>query len=200
MPNPEIRWGVPEDNHTFPIYAGLASDMDRVAEYAVERGVATMRFGGDTWQLEADKGSVMRATTGETTGSQVFTAVGDAATFGASKNVSCTVDRHRVLVHAESKKEFVLFRVPVGPDGEEEVVDLETAEKIGQFTSENGGLKKVRVNFEGAGEKLPLDAQVFLSWVARHAMETRVVSNTWRLSIFLIVLIPFLVLYFLGFI
>lgn len=200
MPNPDIRWTVPSDGHTFPIYAGLPSDMDRVGEYAVERGVATIRFGGDSWQLDSDKGPVMRATTGEATGAQVFTAIGDAKTFGASKNISCTADRHRVLVHAESKKDFVLFRAPLNQDGEEEPLDLETAEKVGQFSSENGGLKNVHVSFEGAGEKLPLDVQVFLSWVARHAMETRVVSNTWRLSIFLIILIPFLVLYFLGFI
>ncbi|WP_291478929.1 hypothetical protein [Corynebacterium sp.] len=197
MPNPDIRWSVPSDGHTFPIYAGLPSDMDRVGEYSVERDVATIRFGGDTWALQADKGPVMKATTGEATGSQVFTAVGDGKTFGASKNVSCTADRHRVLIHAESRKDFVLFRAPSDPDAP---LDLEDAEKIGQFTSENGGLKNVHVSFEGAGEKLPLDVQVFLSWVARHAMETRVLSSTWRLSLFLLVLIPFLVLYFLGYI
>ncbi|MEY8567013.1 hypothetical protein AALF15_10655 [Corynebacteriaceae bacterium 7-707] len=197
MPNPDIRWSVPSDGHTFPIYAGLPSDMDRVGEYSVERDVATIRFGGDTWALQADKGPVMKATTGEATGSQVFTAVGDGKTFGASKNVSCTADRHRVLIHAESRKDFVLFRAPSDPDAP---LDLENAEKIGQFTSENGGLKNVHVSFEGAGEKLPLDVQVFLSWVARHAMETRVLSSTWRLSLFLLVLIPFLVLYFLGYI
>ncbi|MEJ6548793.1 MULTISPECIES: hypothetical protein [unclassified Corynebacterium] len=196
MPNPDIRWTVPSDGHTFPIYAGIPSDMDRVGEYSVERDVASIRFGGDTWQLDADKGPTMTATTGEATGSQVFTAVGDAKSFGASKNVSCTADRHRVLIHAESKKDFVLFRAPAEQDAP---LDLGKAEKIGQFSSENGGLKNVHVSFEGAGEKLPLDVQVFLSWVARHAMETRVLSSTWRLSIFLIILIPFLVLYFLGF-
>lgn len=196
MPNPDIRWTVPSDGHTFPIYAGLPSDMDRVGEYSVERDVATIRFGGDTWKLDADKGPAMTATTGEATGSQVFTAVGDAKTFGASKNVSCTADRHRVLIHAESKKDFVLFKAPSEQD---EPLDLRKAEKIGQFSSENGGLKNVHVSFEGAGEKLPLDVQVFLSWVARHAIETRVLSATWRLSIFLIILVPFLVLYFLGF-
>ncbi|MGP9725524.1 hypothetical protein ACT3SZ_16100 [Corynebacterium sp. AOP40-9SA-29] len=196
MPNPDIRWTVPSDGHTFPIYAGLPSDMDRVGEYSVERDVASIRFGGDTWQLEADEGPRMTATTGESTGSQVFTAVGDAKTFGASKNVSCVADRHRVLIHAESKKEFVLFKAPEDPD---EPLDLANAKKIGQFSSENGGLKNVHVSFVGSGKRLPLDVQVFLSWVARHAMETRVLSTTWRLSIFLIVLIPFLVLYFLGF-
>ncbi|MCJ7858515.1 hypothetical protein [Corynebacterium kalidii] len=197
MPNPDIRWSVPDYGNTFPIYAGRTDDMDRVAEYSVERDVATMHFGGDAWQLEAGKSPVMKATTGAATGSQVFTAVGDAKTFGASKNVSCIADRHRVLIHAESRKDFVLFKAPADPDV---ALDLANAEKIGQFTSENDGLKRVHVSFEGDGETLPLDVQVFLSWVARHAMETRVLSSSWRLSIFLIILVPFLVLYFLGYI
>ena len=46
--NEDIRWGLPDDGHTFPIYAGPPKDMDRVAEYADERGVAHIRFGGDT--------------------------------------------------------------------------------------------------------------------------------------------------------
>ena len=196
MPNPDIRWSVPSDGHSFPIYAGPPSDMDKVAEYAVERDVATMHFGGDTWQLEAGKDPRMTATTGAETGAQVFTAVGDARTFGASKDVSCTADRHRVLIHAESKKEFVLFRAP--DVGDDTPLDLARAEKIGQFSSESGGLKNLHVSFEGSGTTLPLDVQVFLSWVARHMMETRVLSNTWRISIFLIILIPFIVLYFLG--
>lgn len=198
MPNPSIRWSVPSDGHTFPIYAGPPSDMDRVAEYAVERDVATIRFGGDTWQLESDKSPLMRATTGEKTGSQEFTAIGDAKTFGASQVVTCTADRHRVVVQAESKKDFVLFNATDLGEGEQ--LDPRRAEKIGQFTSENGGLKNVHVQFEGSGETLPLDLQVFLSWVARHAMESRVLSNTWRISIFLIILIPFILLYFFNFI
>ncbi len=198
MPNPSIRWSVPSDGHTFPIYAGPPKDMDRVAEYAEERGVATIRFGGDTWQLEKDKGPLMRATTGEATGSQVFTAIGDANTFGASQVVTCTADRHRVVVRAESRKEFVLFNASDLEEGEQ--LDLRRAEKIGQFTSENGGLKNLHLQFEGSGQTLPLDVQVFLSWVARHAMESRMLSNTWRISIFLLILVPFILLYLFNFI
>ncbi|MGO1949962.1 MAG: hypothetical protein ACTH1D_10020 [Mycobacteriaceae bacterium] len=196
MPNPSIRWSVPSDGHTFPIYAGPPSDMDRVAEYAVERDVATMRFGGDTWQLDAGKGPLMRATTGPDTGSQVFTAIGEGKSFGASKNISCSADRHRVLVQAESRKEFVLYKA--SDLGEDEQLDLRKAEKIGQYSSENGGLKNVHLQFEGSGETLPLDVQVFLSWVARHSMESRVLSSTWRISIFMIILIPFMLLYFFN--
>lgn len=199
MPNPDIRWSTPSDGHTFPIYGGAPSDMERLGDYAVERDTATIRFAGDVWQLEAGKGPRMTATTSPETGSQVFTAVGDAATFGRSKNVVCTIDRYRVLLHQESRKEFVLLdATDAGGEGQAPI-DLESAPKIGQFTSEQGGLKNLHVEFEGAGQKLPLDAQVFLSWVARHAMETRAVSGAWGLTISMIILIPVVLLYILGY-
>lgn len=109
MPNPDIRWTAPSDGHTFPIYAGAVADMERVGEFCVERDTATLRFAGDTWQLEAGKQPVMRATTSPDTGSQVFTATGDAESFGRSKNVLCTVDRHQMVVHQESRKEFIIL-------------------------------------------------------------------------------------------
>lgn len=198
MPNPDIRWTAPSDGHTFPIYAGSVDDMERVGEFAVERDTATIRFAGDAWQLEAGKGPVMRATTSPDTGSQVFTAVGDGQTFGRSKNVLCTVDRHQVMVHRESRKEFILLDATgVGGPGQD-AIDLEKAEKIGQFSAESGALKNLHVQFEGSGQMLPLDAQVFISWVARHAMESRAMSSAWAVTISLIVLVPFIVLYLLN--
>ncbi|WP_313357424.1 hypothetical protein, partial [Corynebacterium variabile] len=190
MPNPDIRWTAPSDGHTFPIYAGAVADMERVGEFCVERDTATLRFAGDTWQLEAGKQPVMRATTSPDTGSQVFTATGDAESFGRSKNVLCTVDRHQVVVHQESRKEFIILDASgKGGPGQEEL-DLAAATKIGQFQSESGALKNIHVQFEGAGQSLPLDAQVFISWVARHMMESRVISSTWAITIFLVILIP----------
>lgn len=198
MPNPDIRWTAPSDGHTFPIYAGPVSDMDRVGEFAVERDTATLRFAGDTWQLEAGKGPLMRATTSPDTGSQVFTAVGDGETFGKSKNVLCSIDRHQVVIHQESRKEFIILDAAgKGGPGQEEL-DLKAAPKIGQFATESGAMKNLHVQFEGSGQSLPLDAQVFISWVARHMMESRVISSSWALTIFLLVLIPLIVLYLIG--
>lgn len=198
MPNPDIRWTAPSDGHTFPIYAGPVADMERLGEFCVERDTATLHFAGDTWQLEAGKGPVMRATTSPDTGSQVFTATGDADTFGRSKNVLCTVDRYQVVVHQESRKEFIILDAAGKGGPGQEQLDLSAATKIGQFESQSGALKNLHVQFEGAGQSLPLDAQVFLSWVARHAMETRMVSSTWAITIFLIILIPLIVLYLIN--
>lgn len=164
----------------------------------MERETATLRFAGDTWQLEAGTAPIMRATTSPDTGSQVFTAVGDGKTFGRSKNVLCTVDRHQIVVHQESRKEFILLNSTGHGGHGQDALDLETAEKIGQFSAESGSLKNLHVTFEGSGQMLPLDAQVFISWVARHAMESRALSASWALTIFLIVLIPLIVLYLIN--
>src|SRR5699024_2349024 len=75
--NSDIRWGVPSDGHTFPIYAGPADDMDRIAEFADERGVQHIRFGGDTWRLTADEGPEAQAETATGT----WTAKGNSDKF-----------------------------------------------------------------------------------------------------------------------
>ncbi|KAB1502424.1 hypothetical protein F7230_08240 [Corynebacterium sp. 320] len=177
--NTDIRWTVPSDGHTFPIYAGPAQDMDRIAEFADERGVTNIRFGGDTWELSADNGPKASAVTGSGT----WTATGDAETFAKSKQYVLQADRHTVTIIAESKSHFVL--------------DID-GEKAGQFTSENRGLRNLHVEFEGPGEKLPLDVQVFISWVARRIMEVRTLNSTKALLIALLLCIPVIVAYWIG--
>ncbi|HJF11823.1 hypothetical protein [Corynebacterium falsenii] len=177
--NGDIRWGLPSDGHTFPIYAGPANDMDRIAEFADERGVTHIRFGGDTWSLQSDKGPMASAQTG--TGK--WTVEGDADTFARSKSYFLRADRHEFTITAETKNRFV--------------IDID-GEKAGQFSSENRGLRNLHVEFEGPGEKLPLDVQVFTSWVARLCMESRVVSNTWMWTLALVACIPLIILVWLG--
>ncbi|TYR20398.1 hypothetical protein [Corynebacterium urealyticum] len=161
--NSDIRWGVPSDGHTFPIYAGPADDMDRIAEFADERGVQHIRFGGDTWRLTADEGPEAQAETPTGT----WTAKGNSDKFHTSDRVTINADRHEIGIIAESRRNFVL--------------DID-GEKAGQYSSDNRGLRNLHVEFEGPGEKLPLDVQVFVSWVARRTLETRVVRTTGMLT------------------
>lgn len=161
--NSDIRWGVPSDGHTFPIYAGPADDMDRIAEFADERGVQHIRFGGDTWRLTADEGPEAQAETPTGT----WTAKGNSDKFHTADWVTINADRHEIGIIAESRRNFVL--------------DID-GEKAGQYSSDNRGLRNLHVEFEGPGEKLPLDVQVFVSWVARRTLETRVVRTTGMLT------------------
>ena len=178
--NSDIRWGVPSDGHTFPIYAGPPTDMDRVGEFADERGVTNIHFGGDTWDLQANKGAKASARTA--TGTWTAEAV-DADKFARAKNYKVQADRHELSIIAESKNNFVL--------------DIE-GQKAGQFTAENRGLRNLHVEFEGPGAKLPLDVQIFVSWVARRCMETRTVSSAWGWTLALLLCIPLIVLYWIG--
>lgn len=161
--NSDIRWGVPSDGHTFPIYAGPADDMDRIAEFADERGVQHIRFGGDTWRLTADEGPEAQAETPTGT----WAAKGNSDKFHTADRVTINADRHEIGIIAESRRNFVL--------------DID-GEKAGQYSSDNRGLRNLHVEFEGPGEKLPLDVQVFVSWVARRTLETRVVRTTGMLT------------------
>ncbi|WP_295644733.1 hypothetical protein [uncultured Corynebacterium sp.] len=178
--NSDIRWGLPSDGHTFPIYAGPADDMDRVAEYAQERGVNHLRFGGDTWALHTGDGPTISAETA--TGEWTATAV-DAEKFSKAKSFEVKADRHTLQIVNESKQNYVL-----NIDGQ----------KAGQFTGEQRGLRNLHVEFEGQGEKLPLDVQIFISWVARYCLESRVLKTTSAVMWFMIFLIPLAILVWLG--
>ncbi|MCZ9305290.1 hypothetical protein ACN4EB_10380 [Corynebacterium macclintockiae] len=204
----DIRWGLPSDGHTFPIYEGPSNDLVKVAEFADERGVTNIRFGGDTWQLhgpdesnvsdsaaaadsaadgESRGGGVTKngCTASATTQTGTWTVTGDGKSFGKSERYEVQADRHRVTIIAETKKNFVL--------------DID-GEKAGQFTSENRGLRNLHVEFEGPGEKLPIDVRVFISWAARLCMETRMISSSWAVTIALLLCIPIVVLYWIGFV
>lgn len=175
----DIRWGIPSDGHTFPIYAGPLRDMDWVAEFADERGVTHIRFGGDQWTLTADDGPVASAETGTGT----WTAKADTSKFSRAETYRVTADRHEVTIIAESRKNFVL--------------DID-GEKAGQFTSLNRGLRNLHVEFEGPGEKLPLDVQIFLSWVARRCLETRAVNSACAWTLLMLLAIPVAIAYWIG--
>ena len=110
---------------------------------------------------------------------------GNGKSFGKSDRYEVQADRHHVTIIAETKKNFVL--------------DID-GEKVGQFTSENRGLRNLHVEFEGAGEKLPIDVRVFISWAARLCMETRMISSSWAITIALLLCILIVVLYWIGFI
>ncbi len=204
----DIRWGLPSDGHTFPIYEGPSNDLVKVAEFADERGVTNIRFGGDTWQLhgpdesnvsdsaaaadsaadgESRGGGVTKngCTASATTQTGTWTVTGDGKSFGKSERYEVQADRHRVTIIAETKKNFVL--------------DID-GEKAGQFSSENRGLRNLHVEFEGPGEKLPIDVRVFISWAARLCMETRMISSSWAVTIALLLCIPIVVLYWIGFV
>lgn len=190
--NKDIRWGVPSDGHTFPIYAGPADDMDRVAEFADERGVTHIRFGGDVWKLETaeiSSGAADAVAGGKVegltalTGTGEWTAVGNDKSFKKSDRYTVKADRHVIEIAAESSKNFVL--------------DID-GQKAGQFTSNNRGLRNLHVEFEGPGEKLPIDVQIFVSWVARRCMEVRMVSSVWAWTLLMLLFIPFAVMYWIG--
>lgn len=175
----DIRWGIPSDGHTFPIYAGPADDLDRVAEFADERGMTHIRFGGDTWTLSADDSSEACAQTG--TG--VWTVTANKEKFARADRYDIQADRHALSIIVESKHNYV--------------IDID-GQKAGQFTSQNRGLRNLHVQFEGPGEKLPLDVQIFVTWVARRCMESRVVNTTWAWTIALLLSIPLALAYWIG--
>ncbi|MBY0790850.1 hypothetical protein Q0N40_03600 [Corynebacterium pseudokroppenstedtii] len=70
--------------------------------------------------------------------------------------------------------------------------------KLGQFTGGNRGVRHVVVELEpGQEAAMTTEQQVFLAWVARMQLESRLVASTWMWTVLLIVLLPFMLLVFL---
>ncbi|MEJ4112780.1 hypothetical protein ACGE24_03735 [Corynebacterium kroppenstedtii] len=78
------------------------------------------------------------------------------------------------------------------------VVETPDEMKIGQFTGGNRGVRHVVVECEpGHEDALTTQQQVFLAWIARMQLESRLVTSTWMWTVLLIVLLPFMLLVFL---
>ena len=66
--------------------------------------------------------------------------------------------------------------------------------KLGQFTGANHGVRAAEIQFDTPeGRALTDDQKMFLTWSARHILESRLVSSTWILTVCLLLLIAYLV-------
>lgn len=132
-------------------------------------GSGTAEINGVTWNFTRED-AVARATDGHVT----FEARAEEG-FRKAKKIFSNLDLRDIDFINEQKSDWILDENDV---------------KLGQFTGANHGVRNVTVDLEPNAE-LDDNEKVFLAWVARIALEERMVASNWVLSLVLLIVSVF---------
>ena len=80
----------------------------------------------------------------------------------------------------------------VNEDKNNWIIDDSEENKVAQFTGMNNGVRRAIVEFEPDVE-VTQEQEIFLSWVARKTLESRMLGSSWGLTLFLIILTPIII-------
>lgn len=136
---------------------------------------------GEQWSVRRTE-TVLEATTAS---GKKFVCDAGEKKFGRSKLLTITADTPVRAIN-ESKSDWVI------------VTADEAEDKLGQFSGGNNGVRRSITEFE-PGNNLTDDDKIFLSFVTRSQLETKMSSNMWILTLTMLILGPFLVLLGIGF-
>ena len=109
---------------------------------------------------------------------RVFSANAGEKTFTKSKRIEIDMDGTAMAAVNEDKNNWII------DDSEEN--------KVAQFTGMNNGVRRAIVEFEPDVE-VTQEQEIFLSWVARKTLESRMLGSSWGLTLFLIILTPIII-------
>lgn len=109
---------------------------------------------------------------------RVFSATAGEKTFIKSKRIEIDMDGTTMAAVNEDKNNWII------DDSEEN--------KVAQFTGMNNGVRRAIVEFEPDVE-VTQEQEIFLSWVARKTLESRMLGSSWGLTLFLIILTPIII-------
>ncbi|MBN9644244.1 hypothetical protein ACFSSC_02995 [Corynebacterium mendelii] len=175
-----LRWGKLESTsggHTQPL---VTADGDPVAVYAVTDGTVSITpTGTGPWKITGSPESGLSASLPD---GRVFTATGRDKKIGRAERIDANLSGSTFTFVNEVKSDWII------DDAEEN--------KVAQFTGANHGVRHPVVEFED-GVSIGCDEAVFLSWIAREALERKMLSSTAILTICLIVLTPIIIAFFL---
>ncbi|MDO4685378.1 MAG: hypothetical protein Q4A92_02420 [Corynebacterium sp.] len=138
--------------------------------------------GEQTWELSVDPKVEARAKINAASGPIEYTAKPQEGRFDRAKRITADLAGVEYVLVNEAKSDWV-------------VLDAK-GEKVGQFTGANHGVRHVELEVE-PGAKLSNEHAVFLAWLARIALESRLVGSTWILTVSLLVLSPLIIWIFL---
>ncbi|AKK03624.1 hypothetical protein CEPID_08890 [Corynebacterium epidermidicanis] len=140
-----------------------------------EDGSARAVIGDEEWRFERE------ADCARASNAHVTYEARSAKPFKQSKEINTNVNLRDIDLINEQKTDWILDENDV---------------KLGQFTGANHGVRRVSVELEPDAE-LEDSEKVFLAWVARIALEEKMVATNWILSISLLILSVFSLLVFL---
>lgn len=73
------------------------------------------------------------------------------------------------------------------------IIDDAASEKVAQFSGLNNGLRRSILEFEESTE-VSREQEIFLSWIARKTLESRMLGSSRGLTLFLVILTPIVIL------
>lgn len=131
--------------------------------------------GDREWQLSFDIDGTASATLPD---GRVFTADPGEKGFSKSKNIRIDMDGTHMEAINENKNNWI--------------IDDAASQKVAQFTGVNNGMRRAILEFD-KGVHLPVDQEIFLSWITRKTLESRMLGTSWALTLFLVVLTPIII-------
>lgn len=136
---------------------------------------------GETWTVSRTETTIEAITDA----GRKFVCDAGEKKFGRSKLLTISADSHVRAIN-EARSDWVY------------VTADEAEDKLGQFSGGNNGVRRSITEFE-PGNNLTDDDKIFLSFVTRSQLETKMSSNMWILTLTMLILGPFLVLLGIGF-
>lgn len=136
---------------------------------------ATATIEGQEWAISFSIDGQAQATLPD---GRIFTARAEEKGFSKSKSIAIDMAGVSMVAINENKNNWI--------------IDDAASEKIAQFSGVNNGVRQSILEFED-DVLLPLEQEVFLSWIARKTLESRLVGSSWGLTLFLIILTPIII-------
>ncbi|MEJ5998497.1 hypothetical protein [Corynebacterium sp. H130] len=165
-----MQWGKRQNGRI-----SLSENGEQVTEFVLDGdSKATALIDGESWEFTLED-TVASATNGEVT----WSATADKGFKKAKQFVAQVGDRSIDFIN-EQKTDWIIDENDV---------------KLGQFTGAANGVRHVEVDYE-PDVKLDVKQRVFLAWLARIALEQRLVNSTWILTLVLLILAPFILFVF----
>lgn len=147
-------------------------------QVAVVTNDQSAQVGEATWSLDITAATATATLPDGTT----LSATGDKDTLGRSKTIKAQLKNSTASLINEAKQNWI--------------IDSEESQKMGQFSGMAHGVRHPIIEWDAAAESLDEDERVFLSWLARIALEKHMISTTAVITWSLVVLIPLILLVF----
>lgn len=156
----------------------ITPDSKVIAKFSHSKKGSTAIVDGQEWKLDAQqKGN----STAELANGKKFVAAPLGGKIARAKEVDLDFGNRSLTIENTS--------------GQDYVVETAGGDKVAQYTGAGRGVRQVVIELES--NDLTRDERVFLAWVARVQLEARLVSSTWIWTVFLLLLLPFMIGYFL---
>ncbi|MCK2199331.1 hypothetical protein [Corynebacterium callunae] len=154
------------------------ADKTKIATFGESTAKAfdtTATVGEQHWDLSFDIAGKATATLPD---GRVFQASAPDKGFSKSKRVDIDMAGVEMTAINEEKSNWI--------------IDDANSQKVAQFSGINNGMRASVLEFE-EGLNVPAEQEIFLSWIARKTLESKMLGSSWGLTIFLIILTPIII-------